>query len=174
MVELLKKCRIYGKYRALCFWIINHLLVGLSPWKCKCKIILLNSIGCSIGTGTRIVGPIECSGALTVGNNTFIGKYLKVNGNGFVRIGDNCDIGPEVTFQTGGHIIEGKSRRAGQGCIYTQEVGNGTWICGRVTILKDTRIGCGCVVAGCACVISDIEENTLVGGVPAKVIRRLE
>ena len=99
---------------------------------------------------------------------------MKINGNGCVIIGNNCDIAPEVTFHTGGHAIGTSDRRAGEGEIYTQSVGHGTWIGGRVTIINQTKIGNLCVVASCACVTKDVADNTLVGGVPAKVIRCFE
>ena len=84
------------------------------------------------------------------------------------------DLGPEVTFQTGGHAIGDRTRRAGEGEIYHQVIGNGTWIGGRSTICNNSSVGNGCVVAACACVVHDVPDNTLVGGVPAKVIRSLE
>ena len=110
---------------------------------------------------------------MTVGDNCWIGKNFKLNGNGSVIIGDNCDIRPEVTFQTGSHEIGPVERRAGKGLIFNQSVGSGTWIGGRSTILGNTTIGTGCVVAGCACVMKDVPDNILVGGVPAKEIREL-
>ena len=136
-------------------------------------ILLLNKIGFEIGENTKIVGPIFCSGKLKIGENCWIGKNLKVNGNGNVVIGSNCDIAPEVTFQTGGHLIGSMERRAGKGMIFSQTVGDGSWIGGRVTILNNTKIGKSCVVAGCACVTKDVPDNSLVGGVPAKIIRSL-
>ena len=41
-------------------------------------------------------------------------------------------------------------------------------------LCNNVTIGKGCVIAACACVVNDIPENTLVGGVPAKSIRRLD
>lgn len=63
----------------------------------------MNGIGYRIGKGSKVVGPIECLGQFECGENCWIGKNLKINGNGTVKIGNNCDIAPEVTFQTGGH-----------------------------------------------------------------------
>lgn len=150
---------------------INHVFPGTNFFSCKRR--LLRSIGYEIGENTKIVAPIECTGSLSIGKNCWVGKNLKVNGNGTVRIGDNCDIGPEVTFQTGGHEIGSPDRRAGDGKVFHQTVGNGTWIGGRATILGNRAIGSSCVIAGCACVVNDVEDNTLVGGVPAKLIREL-
>ncbi len=155
-------------------FLVNHVLVGTRPYFFEPKRKMLNSIGHSIGKGTKVVGPIECYSKLEIGQDCWIGKNLKVNGNGTVKIGNRCDIAPEVTFQTGGHEIGSRERRAGNGLICNQVVGNGVWIGGRSTIIGDVTISDGSVVAGCACVVKDVEENTLVGGVPAKVIRSLE
>ena len=160
--------------RHINLFLVNKVYVGTKPKSFEKKRKILIAIGYEIGKNTRIVGPIECSGNLKIGNNCWIGKNLKVNGNGNVTIGDNCDIAPEVTFQTGGHIIGDENRRAGEGLIFSQSVGDGTWIGGRVTVLNNSNIGKSCVIAGCACVISNIEDNSLVGGVPAKLIRKLK
>lgn len=165
---------LHGIHRRWNLFLINHIFVGTKPCLFEIKRKLLNSIGYSIGEKTKIVGPIECSGIIRIGNNCWIGKNLKVNGNGTVVIGDNCDLGPEITFQTGGHVIGNATRRAGQGEIYHQVIQSGTWIGGRSTICNNTVVGKGCVVASCACVVHDVPDNTLVGGVPAKLIRRLD
>ena len=152
-------------------YLVNKKYVGVRKFEQKRKALL--KIGYQIGEGTKIVGPIECTGTLSIGKNCWIGKNLKVNGNGSVTIGDNCDLGPEITFQTGGHEIGDETRRAGAGLVCHQSVGDGTWIGGRATICNNTTIGKGCVIASCACVVKDVEDNTLVGGVPAKVIKKL-
>lgn len=161
------------KYRFVMF-IVNAFLSNRSKGYFESKRKLLIWAGYQIGEGTKIVGPIEANGKLTIGKNCWIGKNLTVNGNGSVVIGDNCDIAPEVTFQTGGHEIGGAERRAGKGIIAHQSVGNGVWIGGRVTIIGNISIGDSSVIAGCACVVKDVEPNVVVGGVPAKVIRRLD
>ena len=173
-MNLKKTLHLKGIHRAANLFLVNHIFKGTKPFACRMKRKLLNGIGCVIGEGTTIVGPIECKGSITVGKNCWIGKNCKINGNGTVLIGDNCDLGPEVTFQTGGHEIGDSSRRAGQGKIYHQVVGAGTWIGGRSTICNNSVIGKGCVIAACACVVHDVPDNTLAGGIPAKNIRRLE
>lgn len=47
-----------------------------------------------------------------------LGRDFKVSGNGTVTIGNNCDIGSEVTFQADGHLISDKEHRVGEGCIF--------------------------------------------------------
>ncbi len=150
---------------------VNHLLSGVKFFNAKRK--LLRSIGIEIGENTKIVGPIYNSASLHIGDNCWIGKNLILNGNGAVYIGNNCDIAPEVTFLTGGHEIGDETRRAGKGQKYTIHVGDGTWIGARSTLLGDISVGKSCMIAACACVTRDIEDNTLCGGVPAKMIRKL-
>ena len=160
-----------GIHSRINIFLVNKVYNGTRHFEIKRR--LLNKIGYQIGEGTKIVGPIICTGKLIIGENCWIGKNFLVNGNGTVTIGDNCDIAPEVTFQTGGHKIGDSTRRAGEGCVFSQSVGSGTWIGGRSTILNNSNIGRSCVVASCACVVKDVPDNSLVGGVPAKLIRSL-
>lgn len=172
--KIVKLLRIKGLRRSVNLFLVNRVYAGCKPRHFEKKRKLLNKIGFSVGEGTKVVGPFLCSGTVTIGKNCWIGKNFMVNGNGYVTIGDNCDVGPEVTFQTGGHAIGTKQRRAGEGLTFTQTVGSGTWIGGRSTICNNVSVGEGCVIASCACVVKNVEDNMLVGGVPAKAIRRLE
>lgn len=155
------------------YYCVNKIYVGTNQKFFEKKRRLLNAIGHEIGEGSKIVGPIECTGKLVVGNNSWIGKNLKINGNGTVIIGNNCDIGPEVTFQTGGHEIGMYTRRAGNGFNKNIIVGDGVWIDVGCTILGGVNIGTGSVIGACACVNKTISDNCLAGGVPAKRIKEL-
>ena len=66
------------------------------------------------------------------------------------------------------------SRRAEKGESYHITVGNGVWIGARATLLLNTRIGDGSMIAACACVSKDVPTDTLVAGVPAKVMKEFE
>ncbi len=158
--------------RILYEFILNHFLVGGRAFEMKAA--MLRSIGHEIGADTKIIGPLYCTGHLVIGNNCWIGRNLTVHGNGTVEIGDNCDIAPDVTFLSGGHSVGRSSKRAGKGEAYRICVGRGTWIGGRATLLGNTSVGEGCVVAACACVSRSLPENVLAGGVPAKIIKELE
>lgn len=160
--------------RKIALFVTNHLLVGTRPWSFPLKRAMLNWGGFEIGKNSSVVGPIFVTGRLSVGENTWIGRNFTIHGNGHVMIGNDCDIAPEVAFLTGGHVVGTSERRAGQGQSYIIHVGNGTWIGARSTVMKDVVIGSGCVVASCACVTNSIEDDTLVGGIPAKTIRKLD
>lgn len=173
-MTIVKIFHLKGIRNTLCLFLVNAIIKGTNPRFFNAKRSLLNWAGHEIGKGTKVVGPVEWHGKMKIGENCWIGKNCKINGNGTVQIGDNCDFGPEVIFQTGGHQIGSAERRAGEGAVFHQIIGNGVWIGGRSTICNNTVVGDGCVIAGCACVVKSIEKSMLVGGVPAHIIRRLD
>lgn len=160
---------IHTVKRVLALFLVNHLYAGARCFERKRR--LLNSIGYAIGEGTKIVGPIFCTGKLTVGKNSWIGRNLTIHGNGAVTIGNNCDIAPDATFLTGGHAIGTPERRAGAGETYTIRIDDGCWIGARTTFLNSITVGKGSVIGACACATKDIPPNTLAAGVPAREIR---
>lgn len=52
------------------------------------------------------------------------------------------------------------------------KIGNHVWIGINATILKGVTIGDGAIIAAGAVVNKDVEENSLVGGVPAKILKK--
>lgn len=169
---LVSKMKLKTIKKRIVIYLVNHVLAGTRFFPAKRN--LLRSIGYEIGENTQIVGPIHNTGTLRIGANCWIGCNLTVHGNGTVTIGDNCDIAPDVTFLTGGHQMGDHNRRAGKGESYHITVGSGVWIGGRVTLLLNTSIGDGSMIAACACVPKDVPADTLVAGVPAKVVKELE
>lgn len=160
-------------YRALIFYIVNHWLSY--PGGFRIKRFLLNTLhNIELGDGVKIVGPIKITiSNLLIDKNTWVGKNFICNGNGTVTIGSNCDIAPEVIFNTGGHEIGLPDRRGGKGVIFHQSIGNGCWIGARSTFINNSMVGDSSIVAACACVGGQFTSNVLIGGVPAKVIKNL-
>jgi acetyltransferase-like isoleucine patch superfamily enzyme len=84
-----------------------------------------------------------------------------------ITIGDDCAIAAHVTMRdSDNHLLSGAE--PGPAAI---TIGDHVWIGMNATILKGVHIGSGAVVAAGAVVARDVEERTLVGGVPARVIR---
>lgn len=166
-----------GKIRKVFFVVIrnfvNTFLSGPRFFKLKRK--LFNLIGIKVGKNTKIVAPlhINTEAKLTIGDECWIGRDFKVDGNGKVDIGDSCDFAPEVIISTGSHKIGDKNRRAGTGVNYTTQIGNSTWIGTRCTIIEGSSIGNSCVLGACTLVNKDIKDNALACGVPAKIMRYL-
>lgn len=76
-----------------------------------------------------------------------------------------------------GHPLDPDARRHRErvalGDIRPVRIGNNVWIAPRCTILKGVTIGDNAVVATGSVVTKDVPANTLVAGVPARVVRRL-
>lgn len=96
-------------------------------------------------------------------------------GKGHCIIHDNVFFGMNIVVTCVTHNIGKSSSRANyDNEVYADiEIGNGTWIGANSTILPGVKIGKGCVIAAGSVVNKDIPDNVMVGGVPAKIIKRL-
>ncbi|KAF3025025.1 hypothetical protein E8E14_014297 [Neopestalotiopsis sp. 37M] len=128
--------------------------------------------------GTRV--NIEPPFFLTWGCNIFIGDGVYMNrnvsiyDNAPVVIGDNVLIGPDVCICTGTHEVHWRAREQVRGSFALPIfIEANCWIGAGVTILPGVRIGKGSTVAAGAVVTKDVEPESVVGGVPAKLIKRL-
>ena len=121
-------------------------------------------------------GWIYGRGILEIADNTWLspGSLFYTHNDAKISIGSRCDIGPDVSFVIGSHLIGSSYRRAGKGIANSIVIGDGTWIGSGVTVLDGVTIGSGCMVAAGSIVHRNIEDNCLVAGVPAKVKRRLD
>ena len=115
----------------------------------------------------------------STGSNPFVGDNFHADFNctmldlAAIRIGKNCLIGPDVGIYTAAHRLEPKGRILDvYGLPIT--IGNDVWIGGHSTILPGVTIGDGAVIAAGAVVTKDVEPNSIVGGVPAKLIKKTE
>lgn len=125
----------------------------------------------SIGAGTRVYRGAEWNGPVTVGDGCMINRdsYIRAG----TTIGDGVFLGPFVRLISDSHQIGSATRRAGANRVDPITVGDGTWIGAGVTVLGGVTIGAGCVIAAGAVVTRDVPDNTLAGGIPAKVLRAL-
>ena len=83
-------------------------------------------------------------------------------------------IGPNTLISTVNHPMNPEGRRKHHGIAKPVVIGNDVWLGGNVVIVPGVTIGNNVVVAAGAVVTKDVPDNTLVGGVPARVIRKLE
>lgn len=151
--------------------ICNIFLCGTHFFELKRKLLIL--AGYRIGKGTKIVGPLDITTELEVGNNCWIGKKFNAYGNGKIIIGDNCDIAPNVSFFTGTHEIGTSDRRAGKGKTYNIKIENGCWIGGNTSIINEIIIKESSIVGACSLINKNVEKNSLVAGIPAKLLKKL-
>lgn len=108
---------------------------------------------------------------IKMGNNVFINANCCFQDQGGIEIGDNVLIGHHVVMATLDHDIR-PARRSNlhAGHIVIE---NDVWIGANATITKGVTIGQGSIVAAGAVVTKDVEAFSIVGGVPAKLIRYL-
>nr|WP_317412717.1 sugar O-acetyltransferase [uncultured Solibaculum sp.] len=91
-----------------------------------------------------------------------------------VTIGDYCLLGPGVHIYTASHPLDPEIRKKGLENGKPVTIGNNVWIGGRSIINPGITIGNNVVVASGSVVTKDVPDNTVVGGCPAKVLRRIE
>ncbi len=159
------------------FTIANHLpRVSISD---RIRFLFLRLAGmrikgrCTI-CAPLIVHPVGGSKNVEIGERCFFNTEVRFGvPKERVTIGSWVAIGARVCFDTASHslaFIPGKGRQNFHKPII---VGDRVWIGAGATILNGVTIGDGAVVAAGAVVTRDVPPNTLVGGVPAKVIRSI-
>lgn len=109
---------------------------------------------------------------ISVGKNVFVNSGCCFQDQGGVEIGDGCLIGHQVVFATLNHALD-PAKRAG---MYPAPVklGKNVWVGSHATILAGVTVGDNSVIAAGAVVTRDVPPDTVVGGVPAKVIKHIE
>jgi acetyltransferase-like isoleucine patch superfamily enzyme len=123
----------------------------------------------------NLIPPFYTAGGLDirVGHKVFINQCCTIYDMGGVDIGDLVMIGPNVNIITAGHALEPSRRRT-----YVEAkpivIEKNVWIATGATIIGGVTVGENSVVAAGAVVTRNVPPNSLVAGVPAKVIRSLE
>ncbi|MCT4332387.1 CatB-related O-acetyltransferase [Paracoccus sp. YLB-12] len=120
-----------------------------------------------------------------IAGNVLCGKHTTINGylnaRGSIRIGKYCALGRFISVHAGNHRTDMPnqqvlfSRRFGFSLAFERrrvEIGHNVWIGDKVNILAGVTIGHGAVLAAGATVVSDVPPFGIVGGVPAKLLRK--
>lgn len=146
------------------------------------KIDALSKNGLTIGNNFSIGrnSIIECTGVLReLGEEGVIGDNVGIAANAFIsirgklKIGNDCIFGPGLSIFTENHIfsdldtpirLQGATRRG-------VSIGNDCWFGANVTVLDGIEIGNKCVIAAGAVVTKNVPDNSIIGGVPARIIK---
>lgn len=108
---------------------------------------------------------------LIIGNNTFVNTGTILSASNRIIIGSNVQIANQVILMDGDfHGVDDREKMKAPGEIIIED---DVWIATRSMILKGVTVGKGSTVAAGSVVTKDVPPYTLVGGVPAKVIRYL-
>lgn len=111
----------------------------------------------------------DCGKNIHIGKHVFINMGCKFQDQGGIFIGDGTLIGHNVVLATLNHAKSPMDR--GTMIPAPIHIGKRVWIGSNATILPGVTIGDGAIVAAGAVVTKDVPENTIVSGVPAKVMR---
>lgn len=140
-------------FQAIVFYRISHFLFekNLKILSILIKNISIRLTGCDIGTGTRI------------------GKRLRIGHPVSIVISGECEIGEDFTIQ-GGVVLGTKNDEVGMYPI----IGNNVYIGAGAKILGGINIGNNVIIGANSVVLEDVKDNCIVGGIPAKLIKKIE
>lgn len=108
---------------------------------------------------------------IRLGKNVFINHACSFLDLGGIFIEDNVLIGPKVSIITESHPVDPEHRQMLE--LKSVFIKQNAWIGASATILPGITIGANAVVAAGAVVSQDVPANTVVAGIPAKVIRKI-
>lgn len=108
---------------------------------------------------------------ITIGRDVFINSCCHFQDQGGITIGDGTLIGHNVVLATINHALEPEKNR--RNSFAPIVIGKHVWIGSNATILPGVTIGDWAVIAAGAVVTRDVPPMTVVGGVPAKIIKKV-
>jgi len=114
-----------------------------------------------------------CPSKVSLGDYTMVGERAYFRGGGEITIGKYCQIANNVIIVTSNHLENGKLYYDNVECKDVI-IGDNVWIRSGAKILPGVSIGDNCIVGAGAVVTKNVENNIVVGGVPARKIRKIK
>ena len=136
--------------------------------------LLSELFGYQVPQSLRVFPPLyaDFGKNISVGEGVFINACCHFQDHGGVTLGDGCQIGHNVVFATLNHELPAERRGVTRPAPIV--LGKKVWVGSNATILQGVTIGDNAVVAAGAVVTKDVPANTIVGGVPARVIKCID
>jgi acetyltransferase-like isoleucine patch superfamily enzyme len=137
-------------------------------------IKLGNNVG--IGSHSKVIVSTSLNDigkGITIGNNVGIGEFAYLGGAGGLEIGDDCIIGQYLSCHPENHNYEDLDILIRLQGIDRKgiKIAANCWIGSKVSILDGVTIGTGSIIGAGAVVTSSFPANSILGGVPAKLIK---
>jgi carbonic anhydrase/acetyltransferase-like protein (isoleucine patch superfamily) len=140
-------------------------------------VVVTRGASLTIDDGVRVERYCQLivSGALIIGPGSFVGTGSIIAASERVEIGKDALIAAYTMIRDNDHAIDQSGLPyCRQGLVSSPvSIGDNVWIGAKSTVLRGVTIGHNAVVGANAVVSSDVEASTLVGGVPARLIKRL-
>lgn len=159
--------------------------IRLSPWVRLEDGVHLDALGrgpielgrhVRIGAYSRLIisTTLDNLGAfIRIGNNVGIGEFAYLGGAGGLEIGDNCIIGQYFSCHPENHNFSNPNKLIRLQGVTRKgiRIGKNCWIGSKVTILDGVTVGDNCIIAAGAVVTKSMPAGSVIGGVPARVLR---
>ncbi len=113
---------------------------------------------------------------IKIGKNSLVGEYSVIRGQGGVTIGDRVYTSPFTQIIAVNHVFDDPKRPfvdqgiTAEGIIIEDDV----WLGAGAVITDGVRVGKGAIVAAGAVVTKDVPPHTVVGGVPARILKTID
>ena len=137
------------------------------------RAIFSRLIGKPVDKSFRLFPPFytNCGKNTTVGKRVFINTGCHFQDQGGITLGDGTFLGNNVVLTTMNHDFDPQQRSTTYPAPIV--IGKNVWIASSVTVVPGVTIGDGAIVAAGAVVTRDVPPNTIVAGVPARVVREI-
>ena len=112
---------------------------------------------------------------LKMGNNSAIGQFTEFGAAGGIEIGNDVIMGSYISFHSENHNFSDSQKLIREQGVTSKgiKIGNNVWVGAKVTFLDGSIVGNNSVVAAGAVVNGIYPDNSIIGGVPAKVLKNI-
>lgn len=188
MLSIIKLYGLFGSARLARDVIFSRLMfrnVRLIryPWYIRGASGITFGRGFTSGVGLRADAFGKHKNQLVFGDNVQVGDYVHIAALSSVSFGDNVLMASKVyisdhdhgTYHGQGNVSQPDEIQADKPLqVAAVKIGNNVWIGENVCILKGVEIGDNSIIGASAVVTKSIPANSIVGGNPAKILKRFD
>ncbi len=112
---------------------------------------------------------------IKIGDNVGLGEFAYLGGAGGLEIGSDCIIGQYLSCHPENHNYDNPDELIRLQGVTRKgiKIGKNCWIGAKVTVLDGVTVGDNCVIAAGAVVTKSMPDNVIIGGVPARILKKI-